>query len=344
MVLNLRLFRSRRSPQWAGMFRVLLVMTLLVSQASASAQRTPRMPPPRRTVKPAFNRAASQKPPKRAIKPAFNRAANPKPPPRGGSGPPSGWLKNAFNKAARKPARKQDQPKPRLVPKGAPPPSPSRGGGRFQALTATAGRRSQAPQAKAASKPKSPQSLRSLFNKAAKRPMQSSFRAATGKPVKPSGAGKAGAAPKPPAGPRLTSLFSRASKPRIGQPGDKALASRGVKPAPGTRVWPKNLPRNWRVGPGKKGKGEVRYTDPKNKRNTVRVKQGTPGHDHTSSRGPHVRWSGQGGTLDANGRRLKTKKSDAAHIKLSSFKYTSRLTPSLGHLFRAAKRKRSMKP
>ncbi|MEJ1414893.1 MAG: hypothetical protein RPU90_15215 [Candidatus Sedimenticola sp. (ex Thyasira tokunagai)] len=99
------------------------------------------------------------------------------------------------------------------------------------------------------------------------------------------------------------------------------LETRGIRPQPGTRVKPDGIPDNWRIG-SSKSKGGVKYTDPKNPHNNVRVEQGVPGHPHANSRSPHVRDVRNGQYVDGGGRPVSGGRRDpAGHIPLDGYRY-----------------------
>ncbi len=66
------------------------------------------------------------------------------------------------------------------------------------------------------------------------------------------------------------------------------LVGRGINPKPGTRVRPEGIPENWRIGPSR-SKGGIKFQDPKNPGNHVRVEQGKPNSQYPHSQGPYVR-------------------------------------------------------
>ena len=84
-------------------------------------------------------------------------------------------------------------------------------------------------------------------------------------------------------------------------------------------VRPKGVPKHWIKKPGKNGR--VRYIDPDNPHNSVRVSSGDPNHPFPNSREPYVRWTRNGKPLDVNGNPLPTKNSAEAHIPLSDFEF-----------------------
>jgi RHS repeat-associated protein len=115
---------------------------------------------------------------------------------------------------------------------------------------------------------------------------------------------------------RVTSRVLRSGAAKT----DAGLASRGLRPAAGTRVRPPGIPEGWRVRPTS-SPGGTWYYDPTNKGNAVRVMQGNPKSPYPNSRGPYVRWQRNGQPLDAAGNVLPSKFSPDAHIPLSQFRF-----------------------
>ena len=102
--------------------------------------------------------------------------------------------------------------------------------------------------------------------------------------------------------------------------GITGLETRGVKPAPGTRVRPEGVPEGWRVR-STRGKGGTEYYNPKNSNESVRVMQGNPNSPYRNSQKPYARQRDSSGSyLDANGNRGANKSSDT-HIPLEEFSY-----------------------
>jgi len=66
---------------------------------------------------------------------------------------------------------------------------------------------------------------------------------------------------------------------------DVGLSNRGLVPAAGTRVRPTGIPDDWRTVPTR-GDGGVRYYDPTNAGNSVRVMQGSPNSPFPNSQAP----------------------------------------------------------
>lgn len=119
---------------------------------------------------------------------------------------------------------------------------------------------------------------------------------------------------------RGTSTASSATFVATNTVDDVGLSARGVVPAAGTRVRPAGVPDEWRVVPTNSG-GGVRYYDPTNPGNSVRVMQGSPTSPYPNSQAPYVRWQRNGAPLDANGNVLPTANVPAAHIPLQDFRF-----------------------
>jgi hypothetical protein len=83
---------------------------------------------------------------------------------------------------------------------------------------------------------------------------------------------------------------------------------------------PPNVPSDWLMRPSK-GPGGVRYMDPNNPHNSVRVMPGDVTEPHPNSQRPYVRWIRNGKSLDKNGE-VVPKNSQEAHIPLETFRYT----------------------
>ena len=81
------------------------------------------------------------------------------------------------------------------------------------------------------------------------------------------------------------------------------------------------IPENWIVKPSKTG-GGIRFIDPENPHNSVRLMPGDPNSPYPNSRMPYVRWLRNGKSLDANGN-IVPKNSPDAHIPINSFQYSS---------------------
>jgi RHS repeat-associated protein len=94
----------------------------------------------------------------------------------------------------------------------------------------------------------------------------------------------------------------------------------GAAAAEGSVV-PKGI--NWKTTPTR-GQGGVRYFDPKNSGNAVRVMPGNPRSPYPNSRSPYVRWQKNGQALDVNGNIVPKNTSDA-HIPLDKFQFKPEL-------------------
>ena len=103
-------------------------------------------------------------------------------------------------------------------------------------------------------------------------------------------------------------------------PSDVGMSTRGLRPAPGTRVRPEGLPESWRIT-GTRSPGGVRYFDPQNPGNAVRVMQGNPNSPYPASTAPYVRWQQDGHALDVLGNKLPTSRHPDAHIPLEDFTF-----------------------
>jgi uncharacterized protein RhaS with RHS repeats len=73
------------------------------------------------------------------------------------------------------------------------------------------------------------------------------------------------------------------------------LETRGIRPAPGTRVIPKGIPEGWRIK-GTREAGGVKYYNPRNRNENVRVMQGNPSSRFPHSQAPYARQQNAAGT------------------------------------------------
>ena len=103
----------------------------------------------------------------------------------------------------------------------------------------------------------------------------------------------------------------------MGRGGGAESSIGGMRPAPGTRVRPSGVPENWRIGPTETP-GGVKYSDPRNAGNQVRVMQGNPNSPYPNSRGPYVRQLRNGQWLDAQGNPV-SRTDPAGHIPLDQY-------------------------
>ena len=119
---------------------------------------------------------------------------------------------------------------------------------------------------------------------------------------------------------RVLGGLGRGGGGKIANNVDISLATRGFRPPPGTREIPGGIPNSWRILPSREP-GGVRYRDPTNAGNEVRVMPGNPNSPYPASRAPYVRWQRNGQPLDANGNALPTAKTPQAHIPLQNFRF-----------------------
>jgi hypothetical protein len=84
-------------------------------------------------------------------------------------------------------------------------------------------------------------------------------------------------------------------------------------------VVPEGIPEGWRIRPTR-GQGGVRYFDPQNPGNSVRVMPGNPNSPYPNSRAPYVRWQLNGQALDVDGG-VVPKNTPEAHIPLEDFRF-----------------------
>jgi len=107
---------------------------------------------------------------------------------------------------------------------------------------------------------------------------------------------------------------------RVKGEGAPALPGRGFNPPPGTRTRPPGVPDGWRIKPSRRS-GGVRFVDPKNPHNSVRVMPGDPKSPYPNSQRPYVRWQRDGQALDGHGDPVPRTSPDA-HIPLDDFEYS----------------------
>jgi hypothetical protein len=101
------------------------------------------------------------------------------------------------------------------------------------------------------------------------------------------------------------------------------LESGGFQPPAGTRQIPPGIPENWRIRPTR-GEGGVRFFDPRNPGNSVRIMPGNPNSPFPNSQVPYVRWQLNGQALDVNGNPVPRDTPDA-HIPLQNFQFNPKL-------------------
>ncbi len=82
---------------------------------------------------------------------------------------------------------------------------------------------------------------------------------------------------------------------------------------------PNGVPKNWEQSPSRNEKG-VRYRDPKNLHNEVRVQKGDPKVSNPSQQRDYVKWKRDGQWLDKNGNPVSGN-SPESHIPVGEFKF-----------------------
>jgi len=95
------------------------------------------------------------------------------------------------------------------------------------------------------------------------------------------------------------------------------------KPTRSIEDRPKNIPKDWVKSTSNNGKG-VRYRDPNNKHNEVRVQRGEPNSSQPGQRQDYVTWKRNGQWLDKNGNRVP-RQSLESHIPIDEFKFRPEL-------------------
>jgi len=136
--------------------------------------------------------------------------------------------------------------------------------------------------------------------------------------------------PPPPLEPPLDSVYPelllaplRILRPLLGIPKPKPESAKPVeKPGtskPSVNDKPKNVPKDWKQVPSKKGDG-TKYVDPKNKHNDVRVQKGKPENTYPSQQKDYVTWKRNGQYMDKNGNSVP-RESPEAHIPIDEFDF-----------------------
>ena len=82
---------------------------------------------------------------------------------------------------------------------------------------------------------------------------------------------------------------------------------------------PPNVPRDWKRVPDRKNKG-VKFVDPKNPHNYVRIQKGKPNSSNLGQRKNNIRWQINGKTRDVNGK-VVGRQSQESHIPIEKFKF-----------------------
>ena len=92
-----------------------------------------------------------------------------------------------------------------------------------------------------------------------------------------------------------------------------------MRPLPGTRIYPEGVPSNWRIR-NTNSPGGIRYTNPKNPNEEIRIMQGNPNSPYPNSQNPYARQRDNSGSfIDSEGNRVN-KKDPSGHIPLNIFK------------------------
>jgi RHS repeat-associated protein len=91
----------------------------------------------------------------------------------------------------------------------------------------------------------------------------------------------------------------------------------GTRPLPGTRTIPEGIPENWRIR-SSKTPGGVKYYDPQNPGNQVRVEQGNPNSSYSHSQQPYVRELRNGQYHDVQGN-VVPREDPRGHIPLDQY-------------------------
>ena len=104
----------------------------------------------------------------------------------------------------------------------------------------------------------------------------------------------------------------------------QGLESRGLRPAPGTRVIPEGIPGSWRIR-GTQGEGGIQYYNPRNPNENIRIMQGDSASKFQNSQVPYARQQNAAGTyLRQDGTPSPSPRGGRfdpdAHIPLDQFK------------------------
>ncbi|MBX9726836.1 MAG: minor capsid protein [Rickettsiales bacterium] len=123
-------------------------------------------------------------------------------------------------------------------------------------------------------------------------------------------------------------IFEWDNPPPTGHPGSapRCRCSAGSAPAflnDPIFKRPNGVPRHWIIELSKKGDG-IKYIDPKNIHNEVRIQKGNPDAHFPSQRQDYVKWKRQGQPLDKDGRPVPGD-SPEAHIPIGEFVFKPEL-------------------
>ncbi|MDE3016584.1 MAG: hypothetical protein KGI29_06675 [Pseudomonadota bacterium] len=103
-----------------------------------------------------------------------------------------------------------------------------------------------------------------------------------------------------------------------------------IYPADSSLPKPDGIPDDWGSKPTQSREGTpnggMRYFDPNNPKNDVRVMPGKPDGEYPSQQQPYVRWNLDGQALDANGNAVPAYTEDA-HIPLDEFEFLPEIFP-----------------
>jgi len=80
---------------------------------------------------------------------------------------------------------------------------------------------------------------------------------------------------------------------------------------------PEGIPKSWEKMPSRRGEG-VKYVDPKNAGNEVRVQRGNSSNSQPGQRQDYVTWKRNGQHLDKNGKQVP-RQSLESHIPVDKF-------------------------
>lgn len=86
---------------------------------------------------------------------------------------------------------------------------------------------------------------------------------------------------------------------------------------------PEGVPDDWVEKPANKGDG-VKYVDPKNNGNDVRISRGDPKSTNAGQQRDNIKWKKNGQWLDKNGNPV-VRNSEESHIRLEDFKFNKDL-------------------
>jgi hypothetical protein len=97
----------------------------------------------------------------------------------------------------------------------------------------------------------------------------------------------------------------------------------GEKPKPDIFKRPDGVPEDWLQTPSNKGEG-VRYRDPRNLHNEVRIQRGEPDVSNPLQQRDYVKWKRNGQWMDKDGN-IVSGESPASHIPIEDFNFNPRI-------------------